>query len=98
MASITSVKGKGRREGFPDFRDHTPSPCKLSPKQKAGAAKKPVSKLLKNLIEKNSSGQKKDSLMQKNICVNGVHPSKTRNLNPCITHVGTDFFKLNLVL
>lgn len=51
MATIASMKGKGWRKDFPDFRDNTPSTTRLSPRQEARGATKPVSEVLEGLLD-----------------------------------------------
>jgi C1A family cysteine protease len=94
MATIASIKGKGWRKDFPDFRDNTSSTNKLSQKQKTRGAKKPVSQVLEALAEKGSPSSKKNSFTKKKDLRQSCSPIEDQgNLNSCTAHAGVGLYE-----
>jgi C1A family cysteine protease len=94
MATIASIKGKGWRKDFPDFRDNTPSTTKLSPKQEARGAVKPVSEVLKGLLDNASRRSRTATLSSKTDLRQWCSPIEDQGqLGSCTAHAGVGLYE-----
>jgi C1A family cysteine protease len=94
MATIASTKGKGWRKDFPDFRDNTPSTEILSERQIARGARKPVSEVLKGLLEHAPAKSKAPALSSKEDLRQWCSPIEDQgNLNSCTAHAGVGLYE-----
>lgn len=94
MATIASLKGKGWRKDFPDFRDNTPSSTTLSAKQVARGAKRPVAEVLKGLIDDGPRRSRNSTLSTKEDLRQWCSPIEDQGqLGSCTAHAGVGLYE-----
>lgn len=94
MATIASIKGKGWRKDFPDFRDNTPSTTTLSARQEARGAVKPVSEVLKGLLDNSPRRSRTSTPSSKEDLRQWCSPIEDQGqLGSCTAHAGVGLYE-----
>jgi len=94
MATIASTRGKGWLKDFPDFRDNTPATKTLSQRQIARGARKPVSEILKGLVEDAPKKSKASAPSTKEDLRQWCSPIEDQGqLGSCTAHAGVGLYE-----